>query len=90
MEIGWRVEKWVGRGSQEQLPRASTEERGERVGEKRRKKEEGRERESDDHGNEKKKRKIKQWVGYNFLIEWRATVTFHLWRVTVAIWKYEE
>ena len=34
METGWKVEQLVGRGSQEQLPRASTEERGERAGEK--------------------------------------------------------
>ena len=43
MEMGWRVEQRVGRGSQEQLPRGSAEERGERAGEKRRKKENGRE-----------------------------------------------
>jgi hypothetical protein len=41
MEMGWRVEQRVGRGSQEQLLRASTEERGEGTGEKRRKKRKG-------------------------------------------------
>ncbi len=57
--------------SWERKPRAIVEsfnrERGKRAGEKRRKKEKGRER--DDRGNEKEKREIKQWVGYNFLIE---------------------
>jgi hypothetical protein len=68
MEMGWRVEQRVGRGSQEQLPRASTEERGERVGEKRRKKRKG-EREKAIVEMRKEKRKIKQWARYNFLIE---------------------
>ena len=53
MEMGWRVEQRVGRGSQEQLPRGSTEGKGERVGEKRRKKEKGR-------GRSVKKRKEKR------------------------------
>jgi hypothetical protein len=67
MEMGWRVEQRVGRGSQEQLPRASTEERGER--DWRKEKEKKKRGERDDRGNEKEKRKIKQWAGYNFLIE---------------------
>jgi hypothetical protein len=58
MEMGWRVEQRVGRGSQEQLPRGSTEERGERAGEKRRKKEKGRERRSVE--KRRKKERIKK------------------------------
>ena len=33
MEMGWRVEQWIGRGSQ-QLPRGFFQRREERVGEK--------------------------------------------------------
>ena len=68
--------------------------RGERAGEKGRKEKEKREEREPivEMREGKKKKKIKKWdrTGYNFFIQWRAIVVFHLWKVTVAIWQYEE